>query len=101
MGGLRVMMFRGVIKMNKPLRCEYPCSFHSKQVDWHHPISSNGLVGIYLCQAHHSLLMGRKKIYLEEQNIGKTLSTMRGEICLLVADKVIEAGLPLALIDKN
>jgi hypothetical protein len=82
-------------------KCEYDCPFHNGRLEWHHPISTHSEVGLWLYQAHHSLLMGRKRRYDGEGIVDKTVSRMRGEVCLLVADKVKATGLPLTMIDKN
>ena len=43
--------------------CEFEWHFHKGKVEWHHPISSQPHIGMHLCEAHHSLLQGRKKLY--------------------------------------
>ena len=64
--------------------CEYDCIFHKGKVEFHHPCSYAPSVGIYLCEAHHSLLQGRKHRYTGEAAIPKTLNGMRDEIQHLV-----------------
>jgi len=87
--------------MSEPLRCEYDCVGHRGKTDWHHPISKDGKVGLYLCEAHHSLLFGRKRKYTFEYDIDKSLAEMRYEVCLLVIDVVKKAGYTKEDIDKN
>lgn len=84
-----------------PGKCAYLCGFHRGKVEWHHPISTRFDVGFILCEAHHSLLMGRKKRYIGEIGINKTLAEMRAEIKDLEAQVVIKAGLQLSDIDKH
>ena len=83
------------------LVCEYTCPGHRGKVDWHHPISKDGMVGVYLCEAHHALLFGRKKKYTFEFDIDKSLSQMRYEVILLVVDEVKKHGYTADDIDKN
>lgn len=81
--------------------CEYDCEFHKGKVEWHHPISERPDVGIYLCEAHHSLLQGRKRKYAEETMINKTLDEMRTEIQHLVLLRLKEHNLSESAIDKK
>ena len=81
--------------------CAYECAYHKGKVEWHHPISSRIDVGLNLCEAHHSLLKGRKKKYLAECQIDKGISEMRHEVNLLVVDVVRAAGLDPRDIDKG
>lgn len=72
--------------------CEYNCAFHQGPIEWHHPISSQPLFGVYLCQAHHSLIQGRKERKPGEIIVNKTLEEMRLEIEKLVRIRVFEQG---------
>lgn len=81
--------------------CEYPCEFHKGKVEWHHPCSQYPKVGMYLCEAHHSLLLGRHHRYAGEQLIEKALAEMRQEIQTIIEQKVLDKGLGLANIDKR
>lgn len=64
----------------EPLQCEYACDFHKGKVEWHHPISRDRMVGIYLCEAHHSIIQGRRFKYLGECTSNKSLFLMKREI---------------------
>ena len=79
--------------------CQYKCVFHKGKIEWHHPISSRPQVGIYLCEAHHSLLQGRKHRYFGEAIINKTLDEMRVEIAALLHQTMSEDE--IKLIDKE
>jgi hypothetical protein len=68
--------------------CEYECVFHKGKVEWHHPVSERPDVGIYLCEAHHSLLQGRKRRLLGELLVNKTLGRMKAEIYELVVKRL-------------
>ena len=84
--------------------CEYTCEFHKTKkgtADWHHPISEHPEVGVYLCEAHHSLLLGRKTRYPGEMIINKSNIEMRNEIIELVKVVVIKSGFHESDIDKN
>lgn len=72
--------------------CEYECKFHRGKVEWHHPISNKPKIGLYLCEAHHSLLAGRSRRYREELLINKGLGDMRMEIKALEKQRVIKQG---------
>jgi hypothetical protein len=87
--------------MTEDPQCAYPCVGHKGKVDWHHPISKAGMVGVYLCEAHHCLLFGRKRKYTFEYDIDKSIAEMRYEVCLLVIDAVKRAGYTEEDIDKN
>jgi hypothetical protein len=80
--------------------CGYGCEGHRGKVEWHHPISARLDVGIWLCEAHHSLLKGRRKKYTFEYDIDKSIAEMRYEVCLLAVDCVKAAGFTAADIDK-
>ena len=81
--------------------CDYPCEFHFGKTEWHHPVSLRPDVGIYLCEAHHSILQGRKFQYSAEKTVIKTLIDMKREIMGLVFDHLEKAGLSKWDIDKN
>jgi hypothetical protein len=82
------------------INCEYPCDFHKGKIEWHHPISRDGRIGIYLCEAHHSVIKDRKVKYLGELCIDKPLVVMKQEIEALVISKVMKAGYKIFDIDK-
>ena len=84
--------------MVKELECEYQSDFHKGKVEWHHPVSTDGMCGVYLCECHHSIIQGRKKVYNEET---KPLSEQRNEIMELVYAAVRAAGHKNSDIDKN
>ena len=82
--------------------CEYECEYHRGPVEWHHPISDDSFdIGLWLCQAHHSIICGRKKRYPGEVAVNKSLSDMRLELYDLEIHKCNEAGIPISLIDKH
>ena len=81
--------------------CEYESKFHHGKVEWHHLCSKDGMVGIFLCEAHHSVLQGRSRRYDGEVIINKSLAEMKQEIQELVNSRVIAVGLSLKDIDKN
>jgi len=87
--------------MNNTKVCEYDCEFHKGKVEYHHPIDGEWKGGIYLCEAHHSLLKDRKKRYTGEMMIDKKLETMRKEIESLVHAGVLKAGFSLSQINKK
>lgn len=68
------------------MNCAYLCPFHRGKIEWHHPIEGNWTIGLYLCEAHHSLIQGRKTRYAGEVVIDKTLDEMRAEVKALEAD---------------
>ena len=81
--------------------CEYDCEFHYGKVEWHHPISKDGMVGVYLCEAHHSLIYGRKHGLPGETIVKKSYDQMRSEIQALVIERIKERGYTEDDIDKN
>lgn len=81
--------------------CQYQSIFHRGKIDWHHPIKERTDVGLYLCEAHHSILQGRKEKYTGELNVGKDLEQMRKELKELEAEVVRTAGLDPAMINKH
>lgn len=81
--------------------CSYDCPYHKGKIDWHHPVSSRNDVGIDLCEAHHSLIMGRKIRYADEIIINKTLTEMANEIYQLSLEAVEKVGLSEEDIDKH
>lgn len=83
------------------LRCVYDCAFHRGKIDWHHPISTNGMIGMYLCEAHHSILYGRKKRYNGEMVVNKTLTEMYRELKQLERDEITKQGGNPDEIDKH
>jgi hypothetical protein len=54
-----------------------------------------------LCQAHHSIIQGRKILYQEELNLGLTIDKLWHDLKNLEADAVIDAGYSPAQIDKK
>jgi hypothetical protein len=78
--------------------CAYVCIGHRGKVEWHHPISKNGIVGVHLCEAHHSLLQGRKKQYQWEYDMD--FAQMRAEVYQLVLDEIKKHGYTADDIDK-
>ena len=74
--------------------------FHRGKVHWHHPIEGNLDVGLWLCEAHHSILMGRKRKYWGEVCDGRSIEEVRQELKELEAKRVREAGLDPSLINK-
>jgi len=89
------------------LKCAYtgvPDECHRGKIEWHHPISKNGMGGLYLCESHHALakLAGyRKTRYAREMIVNKTLDEMRNEITALIHEVVIKAGYQISDIDKS
>lgn len=81
--------------------CLYESTFHLGKIEWHHPISSNPEIGLSLCEAHHSLIKDRKKLYDDEfLATNKSLEQMKGELKQLEADIVIKSGHSVEEIDK-
>jgi hypothetical protein len=89
----------------KSTKCQYECEGHyskKKQMDWHHPCSEYQFVGLFLCEAHHSLLsLGRKKRLPFEMSINKTLDEMHKELKVLELSIVLSVGLNQSDIDKH
>jgi hypothetical protein len=81
--------------------CQYKSSFHKGKVEWHHPIEGNWAIGLWLCEAHHSILLGRKKKYPGEFDDGKTLEVIRVELNALEIEVVLNHGLDPVLINKR
>jgi hypothetical protein len=90
---------------SKSLKCEYECEGHKSNksvMDWHHPCSQYQFVGLFLCEAHHSLLsLGRKKRLPFEMAINKTLEEMHQELKQLELKTVLSMGLKESDIDKH
>lgn len=85
-----------------PKFCMYTCPEHKGKVEFHHPCSEYPLVGINLCEAHHSLMtLGRKKRYPFELTINKTLDEMHLELLGLQLKAVTDEGLSKFDIDKK
>jgi hypothetical protein len=94
-----------------PHKCAYDCTGHQTRkqdkegnpfYEWHHPCKSHDLVGMYLCEAHHSLLsLGRKRMLEFELYIDKTLPQMHAELKELELKIVLAAGLKAEDIDKK
>jgi len=85
------------------MECEYQCEFHRGKIEGHHPIRDRPDIRIYLCEAHHSLVFGsfrRKKKYLGEIVINKTLEEMSREIWDLAVSRLNEYAYPESDIDK-
>jgi len=81
--------------------CEFLCSSHRGKTEWHHPISSDITVGLYLCESHHSLILGRAKRYSGELLLDETVMQMRERLVKQIEDKVLSSGYQLADIDKK
>jgi hypothetical protein len=86
--------------------CQYKCSFHKGPVEWHHPIGGGSweiarTIGLWLCQAHHSILYGRKEKYPSEFDLNKSIEEMRTELKELEAQVIREFHLDYSLINKH
>jgi hypothetical protein len=105
---LSVKQAEWLFKIQKELKetCQYRCSFHKGVVEWHHPIGGAGSnianhVGLWLCQAHHSILQGRKEKYIPELDLNKSIEEMRKELQELEAKVVRGFHLDVVLINKH
>ena len=87
--------------MASRLNCFYPCLFHKGKIEWHHPCAKYPNVGLYLCEAHHSVLQGRRIRYRGEMIIDKTIPEMKIELQNLERQVVENAGLDYGSIDKH
>jgi len=87
--------------MASSLNCSYPCPFHKGKTEWHHPLSQYPNIGLYLCEAHHSVLQGRRIRYRGEMIIDKTIPEMKIELQNLERQVVEDAGLDYGSIDKH
>jgi len=80
--------------------CEFEWHFHKGKVEWHHPLQDNLDIGMYLCEGHHSLLQGRKRLYNGESD-----NMPLSEILELLKDQerrvVVRAGLDSKNINKH
>ncbi|GAJ18961.1 unnamed protein product [marine sediment metagenome] len=74
-------------RAREPRKCEYCGS--EKNVEWHHPVDQLWCVGIDLCQKHHTLVQGRKKLYTTE--LDKALEVEREKVKKLVRRRVARA----------
>lgn len=83
------------------IECEYECDFHRGKVEFHHPISNKHTIGVNLCEAHHSLIQGRKRKYLGECIVNKSLDQMRKELKELEYKRIIAVGASPSEIDKH
>ncbi len=88
--------------------CEYdgvPRECHRGKIEFHHPISRDGMVGVYLCESHHSLareISGwRTKKYPEEMLLNMSLEEIRDDLIDMVHRKVLRSGHKIEEIDKN
>lgn len=90
-----------VIDSTVSVTCDYECTFHKGKIEWHHPIFNRFDAGFYLCEAHHSILQGRKKKYIGELTLGKDLSTMYIELKGLERWYVENAGCSTDQVDKH
>ena len=81
--------------------CAYTCEFHRGKVEFHHPIAEAGDTGIFLCEAHHSIIQGRKKRYAGEIIVNKSLDKMRAELKLLEEAAVVARGYMRGEINKR
>jgi len=80
--------------------CDYGCEFHRGKVEFHHPIEEESC-GLNLCEAHHSLIQGRKQRYPGESIVDKSLDQMRVEIKALEERAVRLAGFNPMAINKH
>jgi len=69
-------------------KCEY-CGSDTGQIEWHHPVPQYLSIGVFLCQKHHSLVQGRKKLYTIE--FDKNLESEREKVTKLVYQRVERA----------
>jgi len=83
------------------IECQYDCEYHRGKTEFHHPVSRDGTVGLYLCEAHHALLRNRAKRYKGEMIIDKTLAEMRDELKAMELSAVLKAGYQAGDIDKG
>lgn len=74
--------------VNRTPKCEY-CGSSEGQIEWHHPVPQLQCVGVYLCQKHHSLVQGRKKLYTTE--FSEDLELEREKVERLVRQRVARA----------
>jgi hypothetical protein len=74
------------------VKCEY-CGSSDGQIEWHHPVPQLQCVGVYLCQKHHSLVRGRKRLYTTE--LSKDLELEYEKVKRLVRQRVTRAINPL------
>lgn len=81
--------------------CQYDCPYHRGKIEWHHPISGKPMVGLFLCEAHHSVLQGRKKRYLGELAVNKSLAEMKEELQCLQNQAIVRQGGEVGEIDKR
>jgi len=74
----------------------YKCSYNHTpcfgSVEWHHPISGDPSVGLYLCQGHHSVLQGRSYRYPEEVEAKVDLLDLYCDLKALESEVVSQAG---------
>ncbi len=81
--------------------CEYSSKFHRGKVEWHHPIKGRLDIGMFLCEAHHSILQGRKERYWPEVCEGKPSEEIRRDLIHLEMWKIHLAGLDPILANKR
>jgi hypothetical protein len=88
-----------------PNSCGYDSEFHKYKptgAEWHHPISSRGDVGGWLCEYHHSIICGRKnRSYFGEMLVNKRLNDIRNELKELERKWVFQTGANPDDIDKH
>lgn len=81
------------------LECAYKRTPCRGKIEWHHPCSEYPNVGLYLCEAHHSILQGRKKLYLSELCVN--LDDLYADLKSLELEVVRNAGLAAEDINKR
>lgn len=81
--------------------CSFRWPYHHGKVEWHHPISWDPKVGAYLCELHHSLIQGRKKVHDLELADPVGLEQMRNKVVKYIQGVVKDAGYSKYDIDKN
>ena len=79
--------------------CAYKKTPCRGKIEWHHPIAGVWKVGLYLCEAHHSLIQGRKKLYNTELMMDRQETV--AELKALERSVVVAAGYDACEIDKK
>lgn len=97
---MAVFVSNVVVRDTWMLNCAYDCLFHRGKIEWHHPVAEERNLGLYLCEAHHSIIQGRKFKYAEELTLDKSLAEMKKELQALEI-RVIEASGKAVSPNKN